>query len=201
MPRRSDSTSVVTRTRATVCLAFLLTASSGCGTAGPAAFSPLARAARTNDVPTIRALVAKGADVNARDQGANHWTPLLHAIHKGQRLSVDALLAAGADANLGKPSPLIMAAGNGQAAIVERLLAAGANPRANAEALFTIAVSGGALTDIENPLLGRCHTNVVRTLLQHAPDLRLKPNVRGRLALWFARFNHCSEVLKMARIG
>ena len=182
-----------------VSLAIVLGASAGCG--GHAPLPPLARAARTGDVPTIRALTTAGADVNAPDESATHWTPLLHAIHKGQRASVDALIAAGADANRGNPSPLMMAAGNGQADIVERLLAAGANPRVDADVLFATAVSGGALTDIENPLLGKCHTDVVRTLLKHAPDLRLRPDVRGRLALWFARFNHCAEVVEMAQVG
>jgi hypothetical protein len=93
-----------------------------------------------------------------------------------------------------------MAAGNGQGDVVRRLLKAGADPRHHGEDLFTIAVAGGALTDIEQPLLGRCNTDVVRALLERAPELRLKPNVRGRLALWFARFNNCEEVLKIARI-
>jgi hypothetical protein len=94
-----------------------------------------------------------------------------------------------------------MAAGNGQADIVRRLLEAGADPRAHGEALFTIAVSGGALTDIENPLLGRCNTDVVRVLLQHSPALRLRDGIRGRLALWFAGFNNCADVLDMAKLG
>jgi len=189
------------RTLATLCLAVLLAGACACGTAGPDSLSALARAARVGDVSTIRTLAGAGTDVNALDPGANRWTPMLHAIHKSQRASVDALIAAGADVNRGDPSPLIMAAGNGQADIVERLLAAGANPRADAEALFAVAVSGGALTDIQNPLLGQCHTGVVRALVKHAPDLRLRPNFRGRLALWFARLNHCSEVLEMTQVG
>jgi ankyrin repeat protein len=200
MPRHYHSTPCV-KTRAAFSLALLLAAASGCGTGGQDQLTPLARAARMSNVPTIRALVIAGADVNAPDPGANRWTPLLHAIHKGRRASVDALIAAGADVNRGAPTPLIMAAGNGHAEIVERLLVAGANPRADADELFAVAVSGGALTDIDNPLLGQCHTGVVRTLLQRAPDLRLKPNLRGRLALWFARFNHCTEVLEMTQIG
>jgi uncharacterized protein len=184
-----------------ISLAIALATSAGCGGHGPDSLTPLARAARTGDIATIRALTAAGADINAPDAGANHWTALLHAIHKGQRASVDALIAAGADANRGTPSPLMMAAGNGQADIVERLLASGANPRVDADVLFATAVSGGALTDVDNPLLGKCHTDVVRTLLKHAPDLRLRSDVRGRLALWFARFNHCTEVMKMAQVG
>jgi ankyrin repeat protein len=172
----------------------------GCRPPGPPSITALASAARTGDVDSIRTLAAAGHDLNARDPGLNHWTPLLHAIHKGQRRSVEALIAAGADVNRGEPTPLIMAAGNGRGDIVHRLLKAGADPRQHGDALFTIAVAGGALTDIEQPLLGRCNTDVVRALLERAPDLRLKPDVRGRLALWFARFNDCQEVLKIARI-
>jgi ankyrin repeat protein len=179
------------------CLIFTL---SGCGSS-LRDITPLAAAARTGDVTRIRALAKAGQDVDARDPGLNHWTPLLHAIHKGQRASVDALIAVGADVNRGDPSPLIMAAGNGQHDIVNRLLAAGANPRQHRQALMAIAVSGGALTDIENPLLGQCNTEVLRTLLKHSPDLQLEKNFRGRLALWFARFNHCTEVLEMAGSG
>jgi ankyrin repeat protein len=141
--------------------------------------------------------------VNARDPGGNHWTPLLHAIHKGQRGAIDALLAAGADVHGAAPgqrahlTPLMMAVGNGQADIVRRLLTAGADPRADGPGIFAVAVSGGALTDIENPLLGRCNGDVVRALLERDPTLRLPRNGRGHLAFLFARLNNCHEVTRL----
>jgi hypothetical protein len=171
--------------------------------------TPLARAARDGDAASIRAMAAAGHDVNARDPGGNHWTPLLHAIHKRQRASIEALLAAGADVHAGSApervgvdaavnlTPLLMAVGNGQADVVRRLLAAGADPRADGRAIFLIAVSGGALTDIEHPLLGRCNADVVRALLERDPSLRLPRNGRGHLALWFARLNNCGEVTRI----
>jgi uncharacterized protein len=188
--------------------AALLAAALACGGPRPA-ITPLARAARTGNTAAIRSMVAAGQDVNAPDPGGNHWTPLLHAIHKGQRGAIDALLAAGANvhgatagqrvgvdaaANL---TPLMMAVGNGQADIVRRLLAAGADPRADGPGLFAIAVSGGALTDIENPLLGRCNADVVRALLERDPTLRLPRNGRGHLAILFARLNNCHEVTRL----
>jgi ankyrin repeat protein len=181
-----------------VALITLLTLSAAC--TGPSRLTPLALAARHGDAAQIAALAAAGHDVNAFDAARNRWTPLLHAIHKGQRTSVDALIAAGADVNRsapGSPSPLLMAAGNGQADIVRRLLTAGANPRRDGETLLAVAVSGGAFTDIENPLLGRCNTEVVRALLERAPDLRLRDNLRGRVARWFARLNSCSDVIHL----
>jgi len=173
----------------------------------PPDFTPFAHAARTGDVARIASLAAAGHDVNAVDAGGNHWTPLLHAIHKGQRGAVDALLAAGADVHRpaggrrspGHLTPLLMAVGNGQSDIVRRLLAAGADPRRDGPGIFPTAVAGGALTDIENPLLGHCNADVVRALLERDPTLRLPRNVRGRLSLMFARLNHCEDVLQMAK--
>jgi hypothetical protein len=166
--------------------------------------TPIARAAREGDVTAIAAMTKEGHDPNAADPGLNHWTPLLHAIHTGQTGSVNALLAAGADVNRATVSgstPLMMAVGNGQTAIVSRLLDAGADPHIGGAELLAIAVSGGALTDIEQPLLGRCNTDVVRLLLRRAPDLRLQPGLRTRLALIMARWNHCDDALRLVRVG
>jgi ankyrin repeat protein len=175
-------------------------------------FSPMARAARAGNVRAIKGMIAAGQSPDIIDRGGNHWTPLLHAIHKGQRPAVDALLAASANVHRGggppsladrltSPTPLMMAVGNGQADIVRTLLAAGADPRADGPGIFTLAVAGGALTDIENPLLGRCNAEVVRVLLRHDPTLRVPRNVRGRLSLLFARFNNCEEVLRLVHVG
>lgn len=184
----------------------LAAAAIACGE--PAAeITPLARAARKGDARTIAAMAAGGHDVNAVDPGGNHWTPLLHAIHKGQLGAVDALLTAGADVHRpaggrrssGHLTPLLMAVGNGHVGIVRRLLAAGADPREDGPAIFLVAVSGGALSDIDNPLLGQCSGDVVRALLERDPTLRLPRNARGHVALAFARLNHCEEVLRLVR--
>jgi ankyrin repeat protein len=180
--------------------AALLAGVVACGDPRPA-FTPLARAARSGDAAAIRSLVAAGQDVNARDPGGNHWTPLLHAIHKGQRGAIDALLAAGANvhgaARAADLTPLMMAVGSGQADIVRRLLAAGADPRAEGPAIFSVAVAGGAMSDLDNPLLGRCNADVVRALLERDPTLRLPRNRRGHLAMLFARLNNCHEVTRL----
>lgn len=182
-------------------IAVLILLATACST-NAGHMTPLDTAARTGNISTIRTLAAGGADVNAVNAGGTRWTPLLHAIHENQAAAVDALIAAGADVNRASPgglSPLEMAAGNSNARIVRRLLDAGADPRE--PGVFTAAVSGGALSDIDRPLDGTCNAEVVRALLARAPDLRLPRNTRGHLSRFFARLNQCDAVLKVARFG
>ena len=183
-----------------IILAFALaTLAAGCFARPTARFTPLANAARLGDVNTMQRILATGVDPNVVDSGGNHWTPLLHAIHTGQAAAVDLLLQSGADPKraAGELQPLLMAVGTGNARIVRRLLEAGADPRSD-DAIFLTAVGGGALSDLDNPLLGRCNTDVVRALLDRAPDLRLRESVRSRVALAFARLNNCGDVLRLA---
>src|ERR1051325_1467442 len=110
-------------------------------------------AARIGDVRAVRGAIARGASPNALDYGLNGWTPLLHAIHKGQASSVTALLEAGADPN--RPgadgaTPLTMAAGYGDAPIVRQLLKRGADPElanGRGETARELAPTGG--TDVD----------------------------------------------------
>lgn len=173
--------------------------STGCLGPPTGRFSPLAGPARDGDVVTLQRLIAAGANPNVMDPGGNHWTPLLHAIHKSQPAALDLLLHAGADPKLaaGGLQPLLMAVGTGNAPIVRRLLEAGADPLSD-DRIFLTAVSGGALSDLDNPLLGRCNTDIVKALQQKAPDLRVPRGKRGHLAMIFARLNNCTDVLALA---
>lgn len=178
------------------------TLATGCSRSVPlptAECAALVSASRTGDLATIQASMAAGVDPNTCKAGVNGWTPLFHAIHKNQATAVDALIRGGADVNRGTPSftPLMMAVGNGQLRITRRLLDAGANPRAvshDGATALSIAVSGGALTDIENPILGACHTELVRELLRRDPNLQLGDNLHARFARWTAWLNGCDEV-------
>jgi ankyrin repeat protein len=152
--------------------------------------SPLIGAARSGDVDQIKQLVASGADVNGPG-GVNHWTPLMHAIHKNQAGSVTALLAAGADPNAvsGRTTALIMAAGYGQADIVRILLEHGANPGAEA-----LAAAVGGTTDIDDNTAGKCQTGAVKALMEKEPSLRLAGDSE---AVQTARRGGCTEVLAL----
>lgn len=132
-------------------------------------------AARAGDAAAIRQLAAKGADVNS-PAGENEWTPLMHAIHKNQLASVNALLDAHADVNRGGPhgeTALMMAAGYGYTDIVQALLRRGANPAltdARGETAIDYAVAGA--NDIDRFTLFSCQDDTVRALHAAAPQLK-----------------------------
>jgi len=160
--------------------------------------SNLIGAARCGDVAAIRSLIANGADPGLRG-GVNGWPPLMHAIHKDQKKAVEALLDAGADPNersSGGSTALIMAAGYGNTAIVRLLLKYGADPRmldCNGDSALTVAVSG--VPDIDRFTLGSCQSDTVKVLLEAAPDMKVSPNLWGKMA----RLISCPETQKVLR--
>ena len=129
----------------------------------------------------VRALLQAGADPNLRDTAVNRWTPLVHAIHKHQNQAARLLLEAGAEVEApegGGATPLIFASAYGNAEMVRELLARGADPRVKTAGGVTAlgnAMGAGGLFDItDGPAIGTCHPEVVRALLQRAPDLKLE---------------------------
>lgn len=161
--------------------------------------TPLIAAARGGHIETIGALLKLGADPDRRG-GVNDWTPLMHAIHKDQEMSVLSLLNGGAnvDARLRNGTALMMAAGYGYTAIVRDLLAHGADPfieGLGGHTALTLAVSG--MPDIDRFTLTRCQTETVKALLDHAPQLALKGTKSLRTARFFARLGGCSEMLSL----
>jgi len=167
--------------------------------------TPLMWAARAGAVDAMTTLLDGGADAGARDL-LNGWTPLFHAIHQRQPGAVRLLLDRGVDPNgaARRLRPLAMAAADRDPTIVELLLARGADPNARGiggSTALSIAVSGGALTDLDRPLFGGCHPATVRALLAHEPTLRLPETIAGREALWWARFHGCAEVLALVDAG
>jgi ankyrin repeat protein len=171
--------------------------------------TPLIAATRSGAVDAIRALLAAGADPDLPDDRSTRWPPIMHAIHTRQPGALQLLLEAGADDNArvgggGSPRPLVMAAAEPDATYVKLLLEHGANPRADGDdgaLVMAVATSGGALLDIDRPLLGGCHTETVQALLDHDPDLRnimSGANHGGaRAARWIARFHGCREVIEL----
>ncbi|HEY3043061.1 MAG TPA: ankyrin repeat domain-containing protein [Vicinamibacterales bacterium] len=172
---------------------------------GPNGVTPLMIAARRGALDAMNALFEAGADPNRRDRRFD-WTPLMHAVHKGQAEAAEALLERGADPNLGTEgglTPLMMAAADPDPRVVGLLLAHGANPRTVGEygdTPLARAVSGGALSDIDRPILGGCHPETVRALLKHDPALRLPANLQGRAALMWSRLRGCSDVASLVTI-
>ena len=162
--------------------------------------NPLIGAARSGDTESIRTLVASGANPD-QTWGVNGWTPLMHAIHKNQKGSVEALLAGGANVNAraGKGmTALMMAAGYGYADIVQVLLAKGADASletSDGDSALAAAVSG--VPDIDKFTVGHCQTATVQALLAKAPDLKLKDNFYGRAARLAASASGCTGVLAL----
>ena len=172
---------------------------------GPRQIRPLAVAARQSRIDVIATLLAAGADPNLTDAGGNRWVPLMHAVHKHQPAAVKYLLDHGArpdgPATL-TVTPLMMAVASGQTESAVMLLDRGADAQRRAPdgaTLLTLAVSGGAFSDIDEPLFGACHTETVKLLRTRIPDLRLDGSLRGRVAMLFARLNGCREVVALVK--
>ena len=88
----------------------------------------LHRAAQAGDVDGLKAALAAGVDINARD--GRGWTALMHAVNKGYTLLVEPLLAAKAGLDVRAPdgaTALFMAAVHGHADIIVMLMKAGAD--------------------------------------------------------------------------
>ena len=88
----------------------------------------LHRAAKAGNLDGLKAALAAGADVNARD--GRGWTALMHAVNKGYILLVAPLLAAKADLDVRGPdgaTALFMAVAHGQTEIIALLMKAGAD--------------------------------------------------------------------------
>ena len=177
---------------------FFLTALSVAGVLLPAEAraaegAPLVEAIKAADGDAVRALLAGGADVDAREPDgttALHW-----AAHKGDSDAVRLLLAAGADveaANRYAVTPLMLACARGSAPVVEALLGAGADANA-------------ALPEGETALMTAARTGnvrVIRLLLAAGADVDARESWRGQTALmWAAAEDHPAAVHALIERG
>jgi len=90
---------------------------------GPNGWTPLLHAVHKNQLGSVRALIAAGADVNGR--GDNGLTPLMLAAAQGEPEIVEELLQAGANPRLHGPlrwTALERAVANGHPEVVDALL-------------------------------------------------------------------------------
>jgi ankyrin repeat protein len=126
--------------------------------------SSLIEAVKSQDAATVRALLKRGADVNAA--GADGSAALHFAAQENNLEIVNLLLAAGA-----KPSavtrynitPLSLACTNGNAAMIARLLAAGADPNSTsreAETALMTAARNGNVDAVKSLLVKGAKPNV-----------------------------------------
>ena len=148
--------------------------------AAPAASDdpPLVAAAEHQDWPSVHALLAAGADVNAAQ--ADGATALHWAAHWDDPAAVETLLQAGADvdaANDHGVTPLLLAAENGSAPVAGRLIEAGADASATLPA------------DGETVLMRAAHTGraaIVKMLLERGAEPHARTVRSGQTALMWA---------------
>jgi len=159
---------------------------------------PLVDAVRNADGAAARALIQRGANVNATEGDgttALHW-----AAHRDDLATVDLLIRSGARVNAANDlgaTPLWAACLNGNPAIVRRLLQAGANPNAalllgetplmvaarsgNADVVEQLAVKGAKVNERaargQTALMwavSQRHPEVVKVLLAHGADVQAR---------------------------
>jgi len=160
------------------------------------ASTPLTEAADANDTATVRFLVEKGADVNARNAIGD--TPLILAASHGNVEVIRLLLAKGADVNavdapestqvkngpvaLGSFTPLLYAAVYAGYDAVKLLLDAGAKVNAQDVRGMTPLMLAIA-SDRPDP-------HVVRLLLERGADTSIKSKDGETAADWARKYNY-----------
>jgi hypothetical protein len=173
----------------------LSTLATGCGAYINARYplTPLAAAARAGNVDEIDNLLDAGADINA-GSGVNGWSPVMHALHKRQVPALVRLLDRGArlDERAAREA-MTMAAGYGDAEAVRALLSRGVVPPSG---VLQSAVGGA--WDIDYRWSGcQRHIAVTRALLDRNPQLRLDRGVGDRLAIMWARWKGCEDLVRL----
>ena len=158
----------------------------------------LAWASRAGQVDAVAVLLDTGADPNRRDQ-RHGWTPLMHALHKRPGAVARLLLSRGADPRIGAggTGPVVMATLDNDAALVRTMLAS-KPPREQRQQALDEAVGGGALADIDRPLLGHLPDRDGARAPQDDPTLRVDQSGAIFSPLWWARRQGCDQTIALA---
>jgi ankyrin repeat protein len=153
--------------------------------AAPEHDAQLLRAAQRPSSTEVRALLAAGADANARASDGS--TPLLYAAHFGDTASVQALLGAKADPNITNRygvGPMHEAAQRADAALLRTLMDAGAS--------VDLALPKG-----ETPLMLAARTSgldAVRLLIERGANVNVVEQWQGQTPLMYAAAHDRGEV-------
>ena len=203
--------------RVIIALLFFLSLA-GTAFAGPLD-DQLVSAAKAGNAAEVKALLRKGANVNARDKDGA--TALLKAVVNGRRPVVSLLIARGADVNAKDnqgSTPLMGAAFNGHVDLLRVLIAKGADPNAktrDGETALTYAALMGSTCAARDLLAHKAdvnahnndgvtalmsaayagHKDVVSLLLEKGANPNLKAH--GKTAMDFAREKHFEEIVNM----
>ena len=152
------------------------------------------KAAMEGDTDAVIALLARGANVNAKGRYSG-WTPLILAARKGNTELVNFLLAHGADANakssVRSRTALMEAVRNRKDEAVKALLSADPDVDAvdwdGCHALMFAAVSG--------------QIDIVNALLAHGADVNVKNKVGSSVLMMASGYPDVVKILKEAGAG
>ena len=184
---------VLGRAGARIWLLLVLLAVTSWPAGANAAGSPIADAAKADDLAAVRALIADAADVNLA--AADGSTGLLWAAYHADAEMIDALIAAGANPNAPNRygvTPLLQASRTGDAPIMKALLDGGADL---------------ALThpEGETPLMAAARTgrvDAVQLLLERGADPNATDAFQAQSALmWAAAEGHVEVVNVLLAAG
>jgi ankyrin repeat protein/uncharacterized caspase-like protein len=153
---------------------------------------PLIKAAERGDIVTVRAMLARGTDIQVRDSRAR--TALMYAAANGDAVMAQTLLVSGADVNardvLGWTA-LMLAAGSGDNGALQTLLAHKPHVNAKTNNGWTALMHATA----------RGHTAIVQSLLTNGAEANAKDRDEQTALLLAVQGGHTAIVQALLASG